>query len=107
MLPAADVVGVDVLASPSVSSSKRVCSGLGAERIGGGGARRLFERLFRNISGPRPVPLNRCRKCFNLSSLRLVCVKNDQFYLKMMVMVESMLHWVLEQLLVNWQYSLQ
>lgn len=58
LLPAADVVGADVVAvvSASSSSSKRACSGLGAERIGGAGARRLFERLFRSISGPSPVP---------------------------------------------------
>lgn len=58
MLPAADVVGVDVLAVASASSSNRACSGLETvwERVGGAGARRFFERLFRNKSGPRPVP---------------------------------------------------
>lgn len=58
MLPAADVVGVDVLAVASASSRSRACSGLltVCERVGGAGARRLFERLFRNRSGPRPVP---------------------------------------------------
>lgn len=58
MLPAADVVGVDVLAVASASSSNRACSGLETvwERVGGAGARRFFERRFRNRSGPRPVP---------------------------------------------------
>lgn len=55
MLPAADVLGVDVLPVASASSSNRACSGLETvcERVGGAGARRLFERLFRNKSGPR------------------------------------------------------
>lgn len=64
MLPAADVVGVDVLAVASASSSNRACSGLETvwERVGGAGARRFFERRFRNKSGPRPVPTNDSNK---------------------------------------------
>lgn len=45
-LPAAEVVGVDVLAVVSASSSNRACSGLVTDRVGGAGARRLFERRF-------------------------------------------------------------
>lgn len=49
------MLGVDVLPVASASSSNRACSGLETvcERVGGAGARRLFERLFRNKSGPR------------------------------------------------------
>lgn len=52
--PAAEVVGVDVLAVDSASSSNRACSGLVAVRIGGAGARRLFERRFLSNNGPSP-----------------------------------------------------
>lgn len=80
LLPAADVVGVDVSASTSVSSSNRACSGVGAERIGGGGARRLFERLFRRMSGPIPVPIKKPKEIeFILFSYRKLIDTNGGF----------------------------
>lgn len=44
-----------MLAVASASSSNRACSAVVADRVGGAGALRLFERRFRSNSGPSPM----------------------------------------------------